>query len=63
MIPIQHQRTAFRYAVAFLSDEIQELETYLETSHQTESMEDMLKKRLIELKRDLSTLESYELHD
>lgn len=63
MIPIQHQRKAFRYAVAFLTDEIYSIKEYLSQSHIFEHIEVALKKRLKELENDLEKLLQYELHD
>lgn len=63
MIPIQDQRMAFKYAVAFITDEIYSIEESLARSHLLEHIEVALKKRLNELKNDLEKLLKYELHD
>lgn len=61
-MPIQHKRMAFKYAFAFVTDEIYAIEESLVRSHMSEHVQVVLKKRLKELKSDLETLEQYDLH-
>lgn len=63
MIPIQHERMAFRYAVMFLQNEINLITEVVTHHHLLDDNKRLLEKRLNELKSDLVTLEQYKLHD
>lgn len=63
MIPIQDQRMAFKYAVAFITNEICSIEESLASGHLLKHIQVALRKRLNELKSDLEKLLKYELHD
>lgn len=63
MIPIQHERMAFKYAAIFLKSEIQAIEDSLNYDHLLDITNQLLSKRLSELKRDLDVILKYELHD
>lgn len=62
LIPIQDQRKAFQYAVEYLTQEIKSIELTLEHCHLLAANIFQLEKRLAELKGDLLTLHSHNLH-
>ncbi|GEM_PF-4570160 len=63
MIPIQHERMAFKYAVLFIQNEINAITKSLTNDHLLNASRNLLEKRLNELKSDLVKLEQYKLHD
>lgn len=62
LIQVQHQRAAFRHAITFLTLEIGTIERDLNESHLLDVTRELLGKRLVELKKELVELESYNLH-
>lgn len=56
-----HQRKAFRYAIAFLSDEINSLKISLKMNNYSKSIRNSLEQRLAEFEKDYSDLIQYGL--